>query len=196
MYWWQTGNFRRAAQNICGTSMLIDKIKNNGVASKHADGAWRCNIYIRNSRASPREYRILQTNFKNDDGQKLLISRPLKQKIVMFNFSTSRTFKKVLFSISFKRFFISCMRMKNNLWGMCFFCYFLMLTAYNMTAPWGLTTGALMSTGDRYPYWHNFTYHTGLQELNTSRLQVKPRCITLLMRHGGWLLAFVSIINN
>lgn len=104
MYWWQTGNFRRAAQNICGTSMLIDKIKNNGVASKHADGAWRCNIYIRNSRASPREYRILQTNFKNDDGQKLLISRPLKQKIVMFNFSTSRTFKKVLFSISFKRF--------------------------------------------------------------------------------------------
>lgn len=103
MYWWQIGNFRRAAQNICGTSMLIDKIKNNGVASKHADGAWRCNIYIRNSRASPREYRILQTNFKNDDGQKLLISWPLKQKIVMFNFSTSRTFKKVLFSISFKR---------------------------------------------------------------------------------------------
>lgn len=43
-------------------------------------------------------------NFKNDDGQKLLISRPLKQKIVMFNFSTSRTFKKVLFSISFKLF--------------------------------------------------------------------------------------------
>lgn len=57
-----------------------------------------------NSRASPRDCRILQTNFKNDDGQKLLISSPLKQKIVMFNFSTSRTFKKVLFPISFKHF--------------------------------------------------------------------------------------------
>lgn len=43
-------------------------------------------------------------NFENDDGQKLLILSHLKQKIVMFNFSTSRTFKKVLFSISFKRF--------------------------------------------------------------------------------------------
>lgn len=131
----------------------------------------------------------LLINFENDDGKKLFISSHL-------NTNSWRLCSKRIFSFKFLTRFIPCMCMKYNLWGMCFFCYFLMLTAYNMTAPWGLAIGALMSVGDRYPYWHNFTYHTGLKVLNTSRLQVKPRCITLLMRHGRWLLAFVSIINN